>query len=1071
MTLRGKTLCLVGISMVALLLVLYVFTRQVVLNNFKRAEANKAQLEVRTVEGILRSSSGDFGKTVRSYACWDDTFQFVKTRNPVYLQKNYYPEILRLSEVDFVYMITRSGEVIPLGSQKPADLQRQVQELHTHFTPESAFLSSSTKRYFHSAIVALADGPYVVVAASIIPSDLSNNVRGTLVFVRALNSERMERLTQATDSHVTLHAIRGSLPKFSTDVKVEFEGMQRPVSEQNVVASTLLKDEIGRAHFILEVRHPRDIYERGAQTVITFAVVLVLAGIAFTALSLWLIEFLVLQRLAALSKDVDGVRESSNLSCRVREDGSDELSLLGQNINATLSALESSHRSRMENKARLRESERLHRQLAHVALTAGDAFFVASLLPGDDLLDAPLKWEGDYTPRYASSGDVPETLGEWIACVSENYRSPLRVAWENAVDGKEFEIEIALRDAEGNELYWLHRGTLLRGENGERDRILGACLDITERKMSERRLANSEEQLARVLQTVTDPIWIFDREGRLHFANPDAALRVFGVDALSFDGARLDEARWKVQSLDGKPLPLHDTLFERVKKATVPLLNQEFSLETTSGHRVALSVSASRLMDANNEFAGVVASMTDITEHRALQERLSYQVFHDSLTGLANRQLLRNRLEHALAQRSIASGQLAVLFLDLDNFKFVNDSLGHETGDILLQTTAERLRRIMRSGDTAARQGGDEFVILLESLDNPHHAVEIAGRILESLREPIHIEGHSLVTPPSLGVAFYEAGTSADELIRRADGAMYEAKRRGKGRIQIWENSFSGVALGRLQMEDELRRALEQNEFMVFYQPKVDLDSGQTRGVEALMRWQHPTRGLVPPSEFIPIAEETGLIVPMGLWVLRAACTQVAQWNEQNIVPLSLSVNVSAMQLRPPSDSVNEAGVGNCSLVCGVTNILRETGLEPSCLILEITETVLMGEADSALEILHELRSLGVKLSIDDFGTGYSSLAYLRRFPFDYLKIDRQFVSRLHETPEQGAIVSSMIHLGHALGLQIVAEGTEEWAEVEHLRALGCDLAQGYLFGRPVPAAELMKGIEEARWLETLHAA
>ncbi|BCM91459.1 putative signaling protein [Abditibacteriota bacterium] len=1073
MTLRGKTLCLVGGSLVALLLVLYVFTRQVVLDNFSRAEFQNAQLDVRTVEGILHSSTGDFGKVLQNFAGWDDTFQFVQNRNPLYINKNYYVETLHLNEVDFAYLITRDGQIIPLGSQTPANLGAQVRALNKHLPPTSALLRFSSSRSVNSAIINLPAGPTLVAAAPIVPSDFSNHIQGTLIFTRELTSERIARLTRSMNCTVTLRAPATLPPDKLDQIEVKFLGTDGPVEQQEVLAATVLPDENGQARFVLSVSHPRDIYTRGVQTVGTFAFVLVLAGVLFAGLALWLIEVLVLRRMGALSKDVDGVRESSDLSRRVGQEGSDELALLGQNINSTLSALESAQRSRLDGEARLRESERLHRELAHVALTAGDAFFVAELLPDADLLEAPLEWKGDSTPRYANYGRAPENLGEWIACVNQDERSALRIAWEHATEGKEFEIEIALSQQDGPELHWLHRGTLLRGATGEPDRILGACLDITERKIAERRLAQSEERLARVLQTVADPIWIFDREGSLHFANPVAAHRMFGPEARMLEGAQLDEERWKVQSLDGVPLSSAEMVFERVKKANAPLLNQEFSLETASGHRVALSVGASPLLDANREFAGVVASVSDITERRALQERLAYQAFHDPLTGLANRQLLRNRLEHALSHRKVVSGQLAVIFLDLDNFKLVNDSLGHEMGDALLRTIAERLRCVVRVGDTAARQGGDEFVVLLDLIDTPRRALDIAERIMEALREPITIEGHPVVTPPSIGVAFYETGTSADELLRRADAAMYEAKRLGRARVHVWDSELSGMALGRLQLEDELRRALEQEEFTVFYQPKIELESGQTRGVEALVRWNHPTRGLVSPSDFIPIAEETGLIVPLGLWVLRAACAQVAQWNEASAVPLALSVNVSASQLRSPSSpqslstsaasfatvplNVATRQSASSPLAAQVLQILEATGLSPNCLILEITETVLMDGTDSALKTLHELRALGVKLSIDDFGTGYSSLAYLRRFPFDYLKIDRQFVSHFHTTPEQKAIVSSMIHLGHALGLQIVAEGTEEWTEVEHLRELGCDLAQGYLFGRPVPPEELQQ--------------
>ena len=459
----------------------------------------------------------------------------------------------------------------------------------------------------------------------------------------------------------------------------------------------------------------------------------------------------------------------------------------------------------------------------------------------------------------------------------------------------------------------------------------------------------------------------------------------------------------------------------------------------------------SPVRDEEGRITHHVGIINDITERKALEDELVHRAFHDGLTGLPNRALLEDRLGQALARTRRRSkgeaGALAVLFMDLDNFKYVNDSLGHRAGDELLVEVAARLRAALRPEDTLARLGGDEFVVLVERIEDEESAGLVAERIAEALREPVVVGGQEVFATASVGVALGRDGAAPEDLLRDADTAMYRAKEGGKARSAVFRRGMGEASSARLRLEGELRRALERGEFRVFYQPKALLETGEIVGAEALLRWEHPERGLLAPWEFVPLAEETGLLVPIGRWVLEEACRQARKWREE-LPPGAVStmcVNLSAHQLKDPA------------LVGHVRGALEGSGLEPSGLVLEITEGVLMENAFFTLATLRDLKGLGVGLAIDDFGTGYSSLSYLKRFPIDYVKIDRSIVSGVERDAGNEAIVTATVVVARAMGFRVVAEGVETAEEAEKLRSLGCDLGQGYYWWRPNPAREAAK--------------
>ena len=442
---------------------------------------------------------------------------------------------------------------------------------------------------------------------------------------------------------------------------------------------------------------------------------------------------------------------------------------------------------------------------------------------------------------------------------------------------------------------------------------------------------------------------------------------------------------------------------------------------------------------------GILLNVRDVSERVALEEKLRHQAFHDALTGLANRALFEDRLGQALIRVARHGGHSAVLFVDLDDFKTVNDSLGHAAGDALLRAIAGRLDEAVRAGDTVARLGGDEFAVLMDNLETPEQALELAERVGRALAPPLELAGREVTPSASIGVACARAGASADEILRNADVAMYAAKERGKAQVAAFDPEMHEQVVERLELTAELATAVERGELVLQYQPIVDLGDGSVAGVEALVRWDHPTRGRLAPDRFIGLAESSGLIVPVGEWVLRSAAEQLRAWDalDPDRPPVGMSVNVSTRQIAEPGFPATVAAT------------LAATGVAPRRLTLEITEHLLIEDRDHMMRQLNALRAVGVRLAVDDFGTGYSALSYLQSFPIEELKIDRAFVAGLGADGERASLVSAIIQMGHSLHLKVVSEGIEDPAEAELLRDLGSDYGQGYLFSRPVDAPEI----------------
>ncbi len=591
---------------------------------------------------------------------------------------------------------------------------------------------------------------------------------------------------------------------------------------------------------------------------------------------------------------------------------------------------------------------------------------------------------------------------------------------------------------------------LIKGQTAA-PRLMRTLRYAIERKIMAEALFAEKERAQVTLDCIGDAVICTDIAGNITFLNA-VAERLTG---------------WPRQEAAGRPMAEVFRIMDATTRETTPnrmelAVTQDRTVHLPAnciliprdGLEIAIDDSASPIHDREGRNAGAVIVFHDVSVARAMALQMAHSAHHDFLTGLPNRVLLNDRVGQAVAFALRHQDKVAVLYLDLDGFKHINDSLGHPVGDKLLQSIARRLVACVRGADTVSRQGGDEFVVLLSDIDEVQDVAILATRLLRTVAQPHPIDGHDLLVTASIGVSVYpDDGLDAETLIKNADTAMYHAKENGRRCYRFFAPAMNVRAVERQSIEVDLRRALERHEFMLHYQPKINLASGAIAGAEALLRWIHPTRGLVSPAEFIPVAEDCGVILPVGAWVLREACGQARAWLDAGLAVTTMSVNISAMEFRSENFLTN------------LLIILGETGLDPRSLVVELTEGVLMHQPEAAASVIHSLRERGVQVAIDDFGTGYSSLSYLREFAVDEVKLDQSFVRRITTRNGDVPIVTAILAMARGLQLRVVAEGVETAEEQAFLRAHECDEAQGYYFSRPVPpeqfATLLRTGIPE----------
>jgi diguanylate cyclase (GGDEF)-like protein/PAS domain S-box-containing protein len=709
-----------------------------------------------------------------------------------------------------------------------------------------------------------------------------------------------------------------------------------------------------------------------------------------------------------------------------------------------------------------RELAQLPEEMARLDAEVGDALSRLRVAAGDgpelaELATAVQRYQISLDAQTAllSAGRFDESFGYHRSRVDLSYRELSRAL---AQEDARFDAitQDATRIADFGTLGILGFALLLLAFLQYDRARAAAALNEAQRKV----LEESEARFRSLVQNSGDVICIIDERGRALYASP-AVADVFGVSADEVCGGDLMElvhhderatVRGALANLAAEPRGAGAKLECRVR-------HQDGAFKD-------LEVTATNLLD-DPYVGGIVLNARDISQRKvaerdneALQEQLAHQAFHDPLTGLANRALLRERLQHALARVARSREPLAVMFIDLDEFKAVNDSMGHDVGDELLKSVAGRLRESVRPADTIARLGGDEFAILLEGMLSAAEAPRVAERIIRTFTRPFELDGHPVSIGASIGLALKDGKEGTEELLGNADVAMYTAKARGRGCYEVYRPELRLARTERIRREVDLQSAVTRSEFVVEYQPIVDMTTGRMSGAEALLRWSHPTKGVIPPAEFVELAEETGLIVPLGQWVLREACRHGAAWKKAHVdaLDLKVSVNLSVRQFQ------------EADLVQQVAETLEVTGFPARDLVLEITESVFLSDSPATLATIEGLKALGATIAIDDFGTGYSSLSYLRTFPIDVLKIDRSFIDGIERGVEDAALARAIVQIGENLNLRVVAEGIETPAQLHEVRRLGCHEGQGFFLGTPLGAEGLQAlvagGATRTNWLE-----
>jgi diguanylate cyclase (GGDEF)-like protein/PAS domain S-box-containing protein len=660
--------------------------------------------------------------------------------------------------------------------------------------------------------------------------------------------------------------------------------------------------------------------------------------------------------------------------------------------------------------------------------------------------------DADWTMEFVSDG-FERLTGYRVSDILHNHRIRFedlihpddRARMRDAMaevegEGEPFDVEYRIVHADSTLRWVWERGIGVYDGSPRPIAYEGLIQDITARRLAEHAVIEAERRYRGLFDNALEGIFRTSPDGHIIEANP-ALAQICGFDSV-------DELVRSCRDIGAQIYvdPERREKFMHLVAVRGSVSGFESQIHRKNGDVIWISENARAVVDDNGKVHAYEGMLEDITERKLYQARIEQQANYDTLTGLANRSLLQDRLQQSMLACSTYGSHLAVAFIDLDRFKFINDSLGHHIGDELLKCIAKRLISCVRDIDTVARLGGDEFVILIsDQAGNPDSLGKMMERILSVVAEPWLIAQGEFNVTASVGVARYpDDGADAQTLLKHADTAMYRAKDKGRNGVQFFTNDLNVRMIENLEMESKLRRALEREQFLLHYQPRIDLRSGACVGAEALIRWQVSPQEVISPSRFIPLAEETGLIVPIGRWVLETACRQNKTWQDMGLAPMVVSVNVSARQFHQDD------------FVQTVVAVLQKTGLEARYLEIELTESMVMHDAEKLVAMLDELKRIGVQMSVDDFGTGYSSLSYLKRFPVDRLKIDRSFVQDLMSDSDDATIVRTIIALGHNLGLHIVAEGVETAEQRDFLRQNGCDEAQGYFFGRPGPNADFI---------------
>lgn len=988
MKLPKKILILLGLAFASLFGALSTAASVILWHSIKQAEQENTRQGVKGVLSVMTQIQEDFSSRFADWSAWDDTYAFVKDVNKNYIASNLVPTALLNLKINLVLFVEPSGRIV-YGTGFDRINQRKTAipaALRTHLSPQNRLLQHPHPESSLTGILLLPEGPMLIASRPIVTSEGRGPIRGTIIFGRYLSADEINKLYRSARLRLSVHGLN------ETQMPLDFQTARHSLSIQNQILVSALNEDIiagyvmlpdiyGKPAVLLRVDFPREISKQGQNTRRYLVVSLLIVGLFFGAIIL-----ILLQRLVTFLKQ----RQQAEVALRQAQ-----TKYYGIFNNAVVGIFQTTVDGQYIS---------VNKALAQIYGYESPEALITSLTDiGRQLYVDPQRRN-----QFITLMQQHESICEFE---SQVYRKDGRIIWISE--------DVRAVQSSDNQLYYE-----------------GFVQDITYSKQTEAALRESEERYAFVIRGTSDGIWDWNlKTNEVYFSQRWKAMLGFRDNEIS---SSLEEWYNRVHLED--ILPLKQKITDYLRGITTDL-EDEYRICNQDGAYLWVLCRGFVIRDADNAYR-LVGSQTDISKRKQAEEKLLHYAFHDPLTGLANRALFIERLEHSIKLVKRHENHLfAVLFLDLDRFKVINDSLGHMVGDQLLIALTQRLKRCLRGSDTFARLGGDEFVVLLENIEGDNDVIQVVQRIQQELKLPFNINEHEIFASTSIGVILSTtAYTQAEELLRDADIAMYKAKAQGRGCHQVFDISMHSQAVALMQLETDLQRAILNQEFQLYYQPIVSLRSQQTSGFEALLRWHHPERGLLSPAEFIPLLEETGLIIPIGWWVLREACAQMRTWQKQfPYPPLFISVNLSSKQL------------AQLDFIEQLQQVLQQTQLDAKSLKLELTESTLIeNQESSAAELLLKLQVMDVGLSLDDFGTGYSSLSYLHRFRLDMLKIDRSFIHNVDSDLEKLEILRTIITLAWNLGMDVVAEGVETKKQMYQLQSLKCKFAQGYLFSKPL---------------------
>ncbi|HMD88047.1 MAG TPA: EAL domain-containing protein [Anaerolineaceae bacterium] len=1078
MSLRRKTFIIIILTVIGLILFVSASSTFILGNGFNALENEEVQSNIESVRAAIQTENDSLNIASGDWAASKAAYDFLSGKNDQYITDNISTLSFENSRLNLILIADASGKIV---YSQGFDLEKSQTtplsaDLISLIKANSILFQHNSQSSLTSGLLNLPGGTMLVSSRPVVP-DTTSPILGTLIFGRYWNDQEVNRIASSTNRLIQI--ARSDDPKLSGDFLLARNKLSsgssvftQPVNGSVIDGYALLNDINGKPALILQVQNRRDIFQEGRASLAYLVLSLLVICVLFGAAALFIIEKNIVSRINYLSQRISQIGSSGDLSLRLDVSGKDELANLADEINKTFDALKQSENALKGNEERFRtlfnyspvaimemdfSEMKAHLDTLPYQEKGGLPFFL-DVRPDEfkylfSMLHI-LRVNEEAVRLFDAENEA--SLIDTLLANNESTHSP---EFEGIVLGflemianndKTFTIETGITSFKNNLRRLYLQASVVFGHEADYSQIIITLIDITATKRIEEALRESEERYALAVRGANDGIWDWDLRSNIIYYSPRWKNMLGYKEEEIYDSPDEWMGRVHAEDIDQLKADLNAHL-----QGQTPNFKSEHRLFHKSGSYRWVQVRGLAVRNGDDKAYRIAGSMTDINAHKVTEEYLRHDSMHDTLTNLPNRAYFTDQLRRTIERtKRHSSNKAAVLFMDLDRFKIVNDSLGHSSGDKMLLLVSQRLATCLRPEDTVARFGGDEFAILLEEIKGVNDATRIAQRIQQELSKPVSLKGHDVFTTASIGIALTASGYERpDDLLRDAETAMYRAKADGRACYRIFDADMHARSLSVLHLETEIRQAIERKEFQVNYQPVISLKTGKMVAVEALLRWVHPERGIIMPSEFIPLAEETGLIISLDEWVLKETCEQAKRWQDSSGCELAVAVNISARHMQDP---------GLAELV---RQVIHETGLSPNLLNLEITESAAMNDLSQTDKTLQELSKMGVKISIDDFSTQYSSLGYLKRFPVSSIKIDQYFMQDVIENSDDAAITTAIIAMGHILNLKVIAEGVKTIEQLEFLIAQKCDEIQGHLISKAILPDDVLAILKEDRSL------